>query len=57
MSQVDDKIDNDQNSSGILKQLLEMIRCALGNDENIYKEPICLSCAFARVVLWRIMKK
>ena len=44
MLHLGDTFDNEQRSSGILKQFIEMIQCATGDDEHIYKEPIALSC-------------
>jgi hypothetical protein len=44
MSQMNFKFENEQQSSGILRQLLEMIKCAVSDDEHIYKEPVSLSC-------------
>jgi hypothetical protein len=44
MFQVNDKFDNEQQSNGVLKQFVEMLRCALGDNDHIYREPISLSC-------------
>ena len=43
MSLMSDK-NNEQQSDDNIKPLLEIFRCALGEDEHIYKEPITLSC-------------